>query len=153
MSGRSSCISWAVPERAFGLKALANEGNDPNRAAGTTFNLHRQGKDQGAGRWQAVQICQIFESADVSSRGDAMHNKVLRLTKVDGCRIHAENCNLSFFDKQASRVLAIRWELKIAGVARCVIAQVGFSVWPVLAPTGAQQHDISGFDATVSIFE
>ena len=100
-----------------------------------------------------MQIGQIFEPADVSRRGDAMYNKILRLAKVDRRRIHAENCNLSFFDKQTSRVLAIRGELKFAGIARCVITQIGLSVWPVLAPTGAQQHDISGFDAAVLVFE
>ncbi len=65
------------PFRRRKTLSFGNEGDYANGAAGTTFDFHRQGENQGTGRWQPVQIRQIFEIANIAGGSDAMYNEIL----------------------------------------------------------------------------
>ena len=72
-----SALSQQRPFRRRKTSPIGNEGDYANGTAGTSFDFHRQGENQGTGRWQPVQIRQIFEITNIASCSDAMYNKIL----------------------------------------------------------------------------
>src|SRR5688572_8348065 len=56
-------------------------------------------------------------------------------------------------DEHASRVDSKAWKMELRGVARSVIAEIGFAVGPAATPPGPQKHDRACGNATVALLE
>ena len=144
MSGQVRCTpdplggSW----RACRSLASRDQRDDPDRTARSTLDLHRQREQHGAGRRQQVEVREVLDPRDIRRGGDAVDHEVLRGPVVDRGAVHADRGDLSFLDQQARRLDAIAGEVKLRGVVRGIVAEVGLLVGPPRAPTGPHQHDV-----------
>ena len=74
--------------------------DDSHRSAGASFDLDRQGYEDGAFRRQLLEIGDVFEAIKVRAVDDLMDDEILRRTIVDARRIDADAVHVTLLHKK-----------------------------------------------------